>query len=88
MFGSGILAFGIWFIQLVIFEVYLHKWLGLLIIMQDIRALTIVVSGLFITFFFNILKGKLLPEASEKSKKKVQDLLESELKKYNKDTLT
>lgn len=83
MYGGAIIAFGIWFIQLVIFEVYLHKGFGFEIIMQDIRVLTIVVSGLYITFFFNLLKGKLLPEASEKSAKRVEDLLDSEIMKLN-----
>ena len=82
-YGGAIIAFGIWFIQLVIFEVYLHKGFGFEIIMQDIRVLTIVVSGLYITFFFNLLKGKLLPEASEKSTKRVEDLLDSEIMKLN-----
>jgi peptide/nickel transport system ATP-binding protein len=83
IYGGAFIAFGIWFIQLVILEVYLHKWLGFLVIKQDIRVLTIVVSGLYITFFFNLLKSKLLPEASEKSIKRVKDLFESDLKKIN-----
>jgi len=83
MYGGAFIAFGIWFIQLVIFEVYIHKWLGYQIIMQDIRVLTIVVAGIYITVFFNLLKSKLLPDASEKSEKRVKELLESELKKFN-----
>jgi len=83
MYGGAFIAFGIWFIQLVIFEVYINKWLGYQIIMQDIRVLTIVVAGLYITVFFNLLKSKLLPDASEKSLKRVKELLESELKKFN-----
>ena len=83
MYGGAFIAFGIWFIQLVIFEVYIHKWLGYQIIKQDIRVLTIVVAGLYITVFFNLLKSKLLPDASEKSEKRVKELLESELKKFN-----
>ena len=83
MYGSAIFAFGIWFIQLVILEVYLHKWLELQVIVQDIRVLTIVISGLYIAFFFNLLKSKLLPEASEISSKRVEKLLDSELKKLN-----
>ena len=81
MYGAGMIAFCIWFIQLVIFEVYLHKWLGFQVIKQDIRVLFIVVSGLYITIFFNLLKGKFLPEASEKSSERVKELLDSELKK-------
>jgi oligopeptide/dipeptide ABC transporter ATP-binding protein len=81
MYGGGFVAFGVWFIQLVIFEVYLNKWLGFEVIKQDIRVLVIVIVGIYIIVFFNLLKGKLLPEASEKSAKKVKELLESEIKR-------
>ncbi|MHA2182636.1 MAG: hypothetical protein ACXAAH_14545, partial [Promethearchaeota archaeon] len=83
MYGAGFLAFSVWFIQLVIFEVYINSWLGFLIIRQDIRVLFIVVVGLYSSIFFNLLKGKLLPESSEKSSKKVKELLVSELKKQH-----
>jgi oligopeptide/dipeptide ABC transporter ATP-binding protein len=83
MYGAGFIAFSLWFIQLVIFEVYINKWLGFLIIKQDIRVLFIVVVGLYTSFFFNLLKGKLLPASSEKSLKRVKKLLVSELKKQS-----
>ncbi len=78
---GGFIAFGIWFIQLIIFEVYLNRWLGIELIVQDIRVLTIVVTGLYIIFFFNSLKTKFLPEISEKSSKRIQELLQSEVDK-------
>lgn len=88
MYGAVLIAFGLWFIQLLIFEVYIHRWFLIQVIksydpviIQDIRVLFIVMVGLYITVFFNLLKGKLLPEASEKSKERVKELLESELKK-------
>jgi len=83
MYGAGFMTFSLWFIQLVIFEVYIHKWLGFLIIKQDIRVLFIVLVGLYTTIFFNLLKGKLLPDSSEKSSKRVKELLVLELKKQS-----
>ncbi|MCK4285647.1 MAG: ABC transporter ATP-binding protein, partial [Candidatus Lokiarchaeota archaeon] len=83
MYGGAIITFGLWFIQLLIFEVYINKWLGFQIIIQDIRVLFIVVVGLYITIFFNLLRSKLLPEVSEKSSERVQELLMSELKKQS-----
>ena len=84
MYGAGFIALGIWFIQLVIFEGYIHKGMGISIITQDIRVLFIIVVGIYIIVFFNLLEGKLLPESGEKSSKKVKALLVSELKKQSK----
>ena len=83
MYGGGFFAFGLWFIQLVIFEVYIHKGLDSQIIIQDIRVLIVVVVGLYIIIFFNLLKSKLLPDASEKSSKRIKDILTLELKKQS-----
>ena len=80
-YGAAIIAFGLWFIQIVVFEVYLNKWLGFQLIIQDIRVLIIVVAGLYILVFFNLLRGKLLPEASVESTRKVKELLDVEIKK-------
>ena len=78
---AGLLAFGIWCLQLVIFELYLNRWLGIELIKQDIRVLIIVISGLYIIFFYNVLKVKFLPEISEKGSKRVRELLKTELEK-------
>ena len=77
---GGLTAFGFWAIQLVIFELYLNRWLKLEIIKQDIRVLIVVVSSLFIIFFLQSLKTKFLPEIKEKSRHGIQKLMDTELK--------
>ncbi|MFW9821923.1 MAG: ABC transporter ATP-binding protein [Candidatus Thorarchaeota archaeon] len=81
MYFAGLIAFGLWSLQLIVFEVYLNRWLGVLIFKQDIRVTIIVVSGLYTVFFINLLKTKFLPESSEKGSKRVKKLLESELER-------
>ncbi len=81
MIVGGLIAFGIWSIQLFIFELYLNRWLGVEVFKQDIRVQFIVISGLYTIFFFNPLKTKFLPEISERSSKKIQKLLQSEIEK-------
>ena len=81
MYGAGFIALGIWVIQLIIFEGYLHRGMKITIITQDIRVLFIIVAGIYVTIFFNLLEGKLLPESGDKSSKKVKELLVSELGK-------
>ncbi len=81
MYYSGLIVFGLWSFQQIIFELYLNRWLGIVIFKQDIRVTILVVSGLYIIFFFNLLKTKFLPESSEKSSKRVQQLLQLELEK-------
>ncbi|MFX1524222.1 MAG: ABC transporter ATP-binding protein [Promethearchaeota archaeon] len=81
MYFAGIIAFTLWSLQLIVFEVYLNRWLGVLIFKQDIRVTIIVVSGLYAVFFLNLLKTKFLPESSEKGSKRVKKLLESELER-------
>jgi len=71
MFVASLFAFGIWCLQLLIFELYMNRWLGFKLIEQDIRVSIIVISGLYIIFFFNSLKTRFLPEISEKSSKRV-----------------
>jgi len=83
MYGGGFIAFGIWFIQLLVFEVYLNRWLNIQIIKQDLRVLVIFVLGIYIISFFNLLKGKLLPDSNEKSLKRVKELLDSEIMKQS-----
>ncbi|MFX1345234.1 MAG: ABC transporter ATP-binding protein [Promethearchaeota archaeon] len=81
---ASLLAFGIWCLQLFIFELYLNRLLDIELIKQDIRVLIIVISGLYIIFFYHILKVKFLPEISEKGSKRVRELLEMELEKTRK----
>ncbi|MFX1590876.1 MAG: hypothetical protein ACFFC1_22300 [Promethearchaeota archaeon] len=80
---SALITYGIWTIQLIVFELYMHSWLGFELFIQDIRILIIVVSGLYIIFLFNSLKTKFLPEVSEFGTNKVQKLLESEVETKN-----
>ncbi|MHA2269718.1 MAG: oligopeptide/dipeptide ABC transporter ATP-binding protein [Promethearchaeota archaeon] len=79
MHVGALVAFGLWSLQLLIFEVYLNRWLGIQIIKQDIRVLTIVVSGIYSIFFYYSLKTKFQPESSDKSFKRIQELMQSEL---------
>ncbi|MHA2343925.1 MAG: ABC transporter ATP-binding protein [Candidatus Hodarchaeales archaeon] len=79
MIVGGLSAFILWSFQLLVFELYLNRWLGLEIIKQDMRMLIIVVCTLYIIFFFQSLKTRFLPEIKEKSAYKIQELLESEL---------
>jgi len=76
---GGLLAFGLWSLQLVIFELYLNRWLGIELIKQDIRVLIIMTSGLFIVFFYQSLKTRYIPEIKEKSLERIKELLESGL---------
>jgi len=76
MFSGGLISFGIWSIQLVIFELYLNRLLGLMLFPQDIRILFGVVSGIYGCIFYISLKKRFLPTAEEKSKLKVQRALE------------
>ncbi|MHA2397480.1 MAG: ABC transporter ATP-binding protein [Promethearchaeota archaeon] len=82
-------AFGLWSLQLLVFEVYLNRWLRVEIMKQDMRVLVILVLTLYITIFLQTLKTRFLPETKEKSAQKIQKLLEAELNKptrLNQDT--
>ncbi|MFW9874361.1 MAG: ABC transporter ATP-binding protein [Candidatus Thorarchaeota archaeon] len=79
MFIASLFAFGIWCTQLLIFELYLNRWLQINLIKQDIRVLIIVVSGLYIIFFFNSFKTRFLPDIRDKGSQRVKELLQSEL---------
>jgi len=76
MFAGGLVSFGIWSIQLVIFELYLNRLFGLMLYPQDIRILFGVVSVIYGSIFYVALKKRFLPTAEEKSKLKVQRALE------------
>ncbi len=76
MFAGGLISFGIWSIQLIIFELYLNRIFGLMLFPQDIRILFGVVSGIYGSIFYVSLKKRFLPTAEEKSKLKIQRALE------------
>jgi len=82
MLASGIVVIGIWVIQLIIFEIYLSRALGLLLIVQDIRVLIVFCTCLQLLLFINFMKVKYLPEAAIRSEKKIQDALRSEEERY------
>ncbi|KKN37380.1 hypothetical protein LCGC14_0764130 [marine sediment metagenome] len=75
-----LIAFGIWSIQLFIFEIYLKRLIGINLFEQDIRVLFGVVSGIYIASFFAFLKLKFLPSATKESQIKLQRALDVEEK--------
>ncbi|MFX1376716.1 MAG: ABC transporter ATP-binding protein [Promethearchaeota archaeon] len=76
MFCGGLISFGIWSIQLIIFELYLKRLFNIILFEQDIRILFIVVSGIYGSTFYIFLKFKFMPHAKEKSKLKLERAIE------------
>ena len=76
MFTGGLISFGIWSIQLIIFELYLNRLLGLMLFEQDIRILFGVISAIYGSIVYVALKKIFLPAAEEKSQLKVQKATE------------
>ncbi len=76
IFTGGLISFGIWSIQLIIFELYLNRLFGVKIYTQDIRILFGVVSGLYGLIYYISLKKKFMPVEKARSKLKVQKALE------------
>ncbi|MFX1287234.1 MAG: ABC transporter ATP-binding protein, partial [Promethearchaeota archaeon] len=76
MFSGGLISFGIWSIQLVIFELYLKRLFGLTLYNQDIRILIVIVSQLYGIIFYISWDKKFMPQAKEKSDLKLQRALE------------
>ncbi len=66
-------SLGVWTIQLIIFEMYLSRLLGIWPYEQDIRILIGVVSGVYVLVFYLFTKKVFLPKAHEKSKLKIQE---------------
>ena len=78
---GAIVATCIWSIQMFVFEVYLKRLLGIVLIEQDIRILFGVVSFVYFMVFYVSLKYKFLPDAiseSEQRLKQAQDLMKTE----------
>ena len=71
---GGLVSFGIWSLQLIIVELYLTRLAGINLYSQDIRVLILVVSCLYIAFFFLSLKIKFLPDSIKKSEKRIEEL--------------
>ncbi len=81
LIASGIISFGIWFVQFIVIEMYISRLFGITIIKQDLRVIMVVVLGIFIVSYFNLLRIKFLPEAVIKSKKKFLEAIIKEKEK-------
>ena len=75
-FTSGLISYGIWSIQIIIFELYLKRLFGLVLFEQDIRVAFVVLTILYSIFFYISLKKRYLPRAKEKGLLKTQNALE------------
>ncbi|MCK4287295.1 MAG: ABC transporter ATP-binding protein, partial [Candidatus Lokiarchaeota archaeon] len=72
MYAGGFISFGIWSIQLVIFELYLGRLFGITLYAQDLRILIPVVNAVYIASFFITLKKIFKPKATERSELRLQ----------------
>jgi hypothetical protein len=75
LMASGLISFGIWSIQFIIFEMYISRLFEVTIIKQDLRVEIILILGIFIVSYFNLLRIKFLPETAIKSKKKILEVV-------------
>ena len=76
MYTGGLIAFGIWSIQLVIVEFYLRRLFGVILYEQDIRILIVVVNAIYATVYSITLKKIFKPKALERSNLKLQKAIE------------
>jgi len=76
IFTGALISFGIWSIQLIIFELYLKRLFSLVLFEQDIRVAFGVITGIYIFISYLSLKKKFLPLAVEKGKLKIQKAIE------------
>ena len=72
MYTGGLIAFGIWSIQLVIVELYLRRLFGITLYIQDIRFLIVVVNAVYATVYVITLKKIFKPQALVRSEEKIQ----------------
>ncbi|OLS15743.1 MAG: putative ABC-type peptide transport system, ATPase component 1 [Promethearchaeota archaeon CR_4] len=77
MFSGGLISFGIWSTQLIIFELYLKRVFSLPLYEQDIRVLIGVISCIYVIVFFVSLKKKFMPKAKEESKARIKKVLKA-----------
>ena len=75
-FTSGLISYGVWSIQIIIFELYLKRLFGLVLFEQDIRVAFVVLAILYSIFFYISLKKRYLPRAKEKGQLKTQNAIE------------
>jgi len=70
---AGILvSYGVWFIQLTVFEAFLCRGFGICLFQQDIRIQFVSMALIYFIVFFLSLKLKLLPESAKESEKRIQ----------------
>ncbi len=72
IYTGGLIAFGIWAIQLVIVELYLRRLFGITLYFQDIRFLIVIVNAVYATAYVITLKKIFKPQALERSEEKLQ----------------
>ncbi|MFX1467972.1 MAG: ABC transporter ATP-binding protein [Promethearchaeota archaeon] len=73
MISGGFISFGIWSLQLIIFELYLKRLFNIILFEQDIRILFLVVSGIYFFVFYFSFKKIFMPKAEEKSKLRIEE---------------
>lgn len=78
---SGLISFGIWAIQLFIVEIYLKRLFGVILYDQDIRILILIVSIIYITSVYFLLKYVFFSKMKEKQNEKLKDI--SQIKSNN-----
>ena len=67
MYTGGLVAFGIWSLQLVIVELYLRRLVGIVLYNQDIRFLILVVNAVYATVYIITLNKIFKPQSLERS---------------------
>jgi len=82
---SGLISFGVWSIQLFIVEIYLKRLFGITLYDQDIRILILVVSIIYITSAFLLLKYVFFPKMKEKQYEKLKDVIQKKSDNPNND---
>jgi len=82
---SGLISFGIWSIQLFIVEIYLKRLFGVILYDQDIRILILVVSIIYITSFYLLLKYVFFSKMKEKQHKKLKNISQIKANNSNND---
>ena len=73
MVTGAIIASIVWSIQQFIFEIYLKRFFGIDLIVQDIRLLFGVVSVIYFLLVYVSLKYKFIPDATKESRVKIKE---------------
>ena len=75
MVTGAIIASIVWSIQLFIFEIYLKRFFGIVLMEQDIRLLFGVISLVYFVLVYISLKYKFIPDATRASRVKIKNAL-------------